>query len=105
MLCNFHHFLENLHKKDSPDGNPNANNRKNIFEIEKIKPIYIPPYQYIPIYNKCVFKLDNAYLAGYPVNLASPVISQKLYNAIKYNSVFTKDEYKEHLPVKIRMYI
>lgn len=104
MLCNFQHFLENLHKKDSTYSNPNANNRKNIFEIEKIKPIYIPPYQYIPIYNKCAFTLDKAGKA-YPAYQLAPVISHKLYNAIKYNSVFTKDEYKEPLPVKIRTYI
>jgi hypothetical protein len=108
MLCNFLQFFMYVYKnaKNKPW---EYDNYKKLFEYEKIKPLYIPPYQYIPIYHRCSFKLDQAggqspAHAPAPAH-AQPIISQKLYNAIKYSSIFTNEEYKRPLPVKMKMYV
>ena len=104
MLCNFQHFLMNSYKSYKDKGNDKDNDRKT-FEFEKIKPLYIPPYQYIPIYNTCTYKIDQGTQSSVIEFATTPIISQKLYNAIKYSSIITNEEYKRPLPVKIKMYI
>jgi hypothetical protein len=88
MLCNIHSYL--------------VNNTKNI-KSKKIKPLYIPPYQHIPIYNTCSYKIEPSQL----------IISEKLYNAIKNNSAFAikenkKPKYTDVVPAQqhiVKMYV
>jgi hypothetical protein len=101
MLSNFQHFFMNRNKNATANINDNY---KKLFEFQKMKPIYIPPYQYIPIYNTCVYRLDSAKFSEEQFT-KPPIISQKLYNAIKYSSIFTNEEYKKPVPVKMKMYI
>lgn len=106
MLSNFQHFFMNRNKNATANINDSY---KKLFEFQKMKPIYIPPYQYIPIYNTCVYRLDSEKFSGEKFSEEQlpkpPIISQKLYNAIKYSSIFTNEEYKKPVPVKVKMYI
>jgi hypothetical protein len=94
MLCNIQHFLINNNK---------GINDKKLFEFKKIKPIYIPPYQYIPIYNTVTYKIETQ----------NPIISQKFYNVVKNymkeGSDLSNNKYNKPLPIvmphTIKMYI
>lgn len=95
MLSKFQHFFMNRDKNATVDINDNY---KKLFEFQKMKPIYIPPYQYIPIYNTCVYRIYSEQFSGEQF-IKPHIISQK------YSNIFTNEEYKKPVPVKAKMYV